>query len=188
MQRLLYAITAGAIITAAPSAAQFPVPFSVEGRAGAAFPVGDFGDGLETGFALSASATVGLAPGFGVYGAYNHATFNADGGGGGVVDSGFSVGATASMSSISPRVRPYLGAGLVMHDLEVDVDDGEDVDVGETDLGFEVGAGLAVDVGPHVRLTPAFGYRRYGAELPGLLGGEGDVSYLTLGVGLNIGF
>lgn len=190
MKKVLYALAAvAAAASTTPVAAQLPVPLSIEGRAGAAFPVGDFADGLETGLSLSASAAVGVTPGFGIYGAYNHTTFNADGGGGGLVDRGFSVGATASLAGLTPRVTPYLGAGLVMHELELDVDDGDDPDVGETDLGFEVGAGLAVQLAPNVRLTPALGYRRYGAEIPALVGTvEGDVSYLTLGVGLNIGF
>ena len=186
MRKRLFALAT--VVTAAATPLSAQIPLSVEGRVGAAFPTGDFGEDLETGLGLEASATFGLAPGFGIYGSYSHTTFNADGGGGGLVDSGFSVGATASFSRMSPRVTPYIGAGLLMHDLEVDVDDADDPDVGETDLGFEVGAGLAVDVAPHVRLTPAGGYRRYGAELPGLRGGEGDVSYLTLGVGLNVGF
>ena len=106
MKKVLFALAAVAAAVATPLSAQ--IPFSVEGRAGAAFPVGDFGEGLETGLSLSASAAVGVTPGFGIYGAYNHTTFNADGGGGGLVDSGFSAGATASLASISPaRARGY---------------------------------------------------------------------------------
>lgn len=188
MKKIVFALAAVAAASAAPAAAQIPFPLSVEGRVGAAFPTGDFGEGLETGVSLGASASVGVTPGFGVYGSYNHTTFNADGGGGGLVDRGFSVGATASLGRVSPWITPYIGAGLVMHDLEVDVDDGEDIDVGEEDLGFEVGAGLAVQVARNVRLSPSVGYRRYGAELPGLLGAEGDVEYLTLGAGVNLSF
>ena len=73
----------------------------------------------------------------------------------------------------------------MFHTLELGgVEDGIDEEV-----GFEVGGGVAIGVARNVRLTPGIGYRRYTAELNGLLGDtELDVSYVTAGVGLNISF
>jgi opacity protein-like surface antigen len=79
-----------------------------------------------------------------------------------------------------------VGAGLLFHELEVN-----DVEQGDAKMGFEVGAGLAVPLGPRVRVTPAVGYRQYNVKssaLGGLLTSDSNVSYLTAGVGLNFSF
>ena len=182
-----FVLAAVAVVTAAGSAgAQLPIPLSVEGRADAAFPVGNFGDGVKTGWSVGASAALGVAPGFGIYGGYSRAQFELENFDADVVDQGFSVGLTAAIPGAG-RLSPWVGGGLVFHDLEVE----DDIE-GDSDMGFELGAGIAVPVAPGVRLTPGVGYRRYSTAIPGdpvgALEDDVDVQYVTAGIGLNIAF
>lgn len=177
-------------MTAAPAGAQvLGVPIAVDARVDAAFPLGDFGDIAGTGVGLSIGAAATLLPGFGVYGNYTQTRF-----GGGwftddvsdATDSGFAAGLTASLPG-TQGLAPWVGAGLLFHRLEVrGTRDGV-----SQDLGFEVGAGIAVPLTQQLRLSPAVSYRQYGATIPavgGLLARDLNVQYLTLGVGLNYSF
>lgn len=185
-------VFAAVLVVAATSAvdahAQMGIPLSVEGRLDYAVPTGDFDDVVDEGAGWGAGVSLGVSPGLAVYGTYSNTRFGV-----GLLDdeepqaedSGFSVGLTAAIPGGTARVAPWIGAGAVFHTLELGgVEDGIDEEV-----GFEVGGGVAIGVARNVRLTPGIGYRRYGTELDGLLGGtELDVSYVTAGVGLNISF
>ena len=167
--------------------AQSSIPLSVEVRGDAAFPVGDFADGnVENGLGFTASASLQLVPGFGAYGSYSRNEFSLDGSESDVLDQGWAAGLTASLGGAPGRATPFVGAGLLFHELEVD-----GVEQGDAKMGFEVGAGIAVPLGRRIRVTPAVGYRQYNVEstaLGGLLASDSNVSYLTAGVGLNISF
>ena len=193
MRKTMFATAALAALvgTATVAGAQsLPIPLSLEGRVDAAFPMGDFGDEADTGVGYGVSAALGVAPGFGVYGSYSHTRFGQGPGSTGTpdaTDSGFSVGVTAAIPSGGMGMAPWVGGGLVFHQLQLG-GNGSGI---EEEMGFEVGGGVAVGVAPGVRLTPGVGYRRYAATVPVL----GDVvqrdltvQYLTLGVGLNIAF
>lgn len=186
MKKATFALAALAVLgTAGVASAQSPIPLSVEVRGDAAFPTGDFGNRLENGVGFTASAALQLVPGFGAYGSYSRTEFSADGGGD-VMDQGFAAGLTASLGGGGGRATPYVGAGLVFHELELN-----EVEQGDAKMGFEVGAGLAVPLGQRIRVTPGVGYRQYSVEnttLGGLLSSSSNVSYLTAGVGLNIAF
>lgn len=192
MRKTMYAaVLAAAVGTAGAGEAQsLPIPLSVEGRVDAAFPLGDFGDVAGNGVGFGAGASLGILPGVGVYGTYSHTRFGVGLGSNetpDATDSGFSVGVTAALPGTSSRVSPWIGGGLVFHDLQLN-GSGAGID---QDMGFEVGGGVAVGVAPGVRLTPGVGYRRYSASIPalgGLAARDLDVQYLTLGVGLNIAF
>lgn len=184
--------TAAALAALAASAdvaaAQLPVPLAIEGRADLAVPLGDFADVADNGVGFGASVAVGLVPGFAVYGSYSHVSFGvnlADDTDADAVDSGWSAGVTASLPAGGARFTPYVGAGIVRHELDLDTGgEGED-----DELGFEAAAGVAVNLGYGLRVTPAIGYRQYTAKVPVLLGtGDLDVRYLTAGVGVNLGF
>lgn len=182
------AVLAVVAASAADAEAQMGIPLSIEGRLDYAVPTGDFDDAVDEGTAWGAGVSLGLRPGLALYGTYSNARFGVgltDDEEPDAEDSGFSVGLTAGIPGGGGRIAPWVGAGAVFHTLELGgVEDGIDEEV-----GFEVGGGLAIGVAPNVRLTPAVGYRRYGAELSGLLGGtELDVSYVTAGVGLNLSF
>jgi opacity protein-like surface antigen len=189
MKRAVFATVLAVVAASAAQAnAQMGIPLSVEGRLDYAVPTGDFDDAVDEGTSLSAGVSLGIQPGLAVYGSYSNTRFgisltsdeepDAE-------DSGFSVGLTAALPGGGARVAPWIGAGAVFHTLELGgTEEGIDEQV-----GFEVGGGVALGIAPNIRLTPGIGFRRYGTEIDGLLGdAELDVSYFTVGVGLNISF
>ena len=189
MNRALFAAVLAALSASAVEAnAQMGIPLSVEGRLDYAVPTGDFDDVVDEGAGWGAGASLGVSPGLAVYGTYSNTRFGV-----GLLDdeepqaedSGFSVGLTAAIPGGTARVAPWIGAGAVIHTLELNgVEEGID-----EEIGFEVGGGVAIGLAQNVRLTPGIGFRRYSTKLEGLLGDrELDVSYVTAGVGLNISF
>jgi opacity protein-like surface antigen len=190
MKKLVFALTAMSVLGVAGTAsAQSRIPLSFEVRGDAAFPTGDFEDReIENGLGFTASAALQLVPGFGVYGSYGRTEFSVDGSDDtDVLDQGFGAGLTASLGGgLAGRATPYIGAGLLFHELELN-----DEEVGDAQMGFEVGAGIAFPLGRSVRVTPAVGYRQYKVEnttLAGLANDDFSVQYLTAGIGLNIAF
>lgn len=192
MKKATFVLAALSVLgTAGAASAQSSIPLSVEVRGDAAFPVGDFADGeVENGIGFTASAALQLVPGFAAYGSYSRTEFSANdlvgGGDNDVLDQGWAAGLTASLGGAPGRATPFVGAGLLFHELEVN-----EVEQGDAKMGFEVGAGIAVPLGPRVRVTPAVGYRQYNLEdttAGGLITANSNVSYLTAGVGLNISF
>jgi hypothetical protein len=187
-----FAIAAMALLpslfgAAEQAAAQSPIPLAVEVRADAAFPTGSggFADLAENGVGFGVNVALQLIPNLGIYGGYSRTTFDLDvPGNARAVDSGFSVGLTTAIPGFGPAIMPYLGAGLLFHDLELEnvitpvTADGQ--------LGFEVGGGLAIALLPRVRLTPGVGFRRYQAQF---IGNQREtISYFTGGLGLNLAF
>lgn len=189
MKRALFAtVLLAAAASAAQAQAQLGIPLAIEGRLDYAVPTGDFDDAVDEGAGWSAGVSLGVSPGLAMYGTYSNTRFGVgllDDDEPHAEDSGFSVGLTAAIPGGTARVAPWIGAGAVIHTLELGgVEEGIDEEV-----GFEVGGGVAIGVARNVRLTPGIGYRRYSTELGGLLGDrELDVSYFTAGVGLNISF
>ncbi len=168
------------LATAGTASAQLPI--SVEVRADAAIPTGDFDEAVDAAPSFGVNAALGLARGFAVYGGYSRTAFELQTLDREMVDQGFSAGVTVGIPAARLGVQPYIGAGVLIHELE----DGPEFD---SDLGFEVGAGVALPIASNVRLTPGVGYRRYSTEFPiGPIGVETDVEYFTAGVGLNISF
>jgi opacity protein-like surface antigen len=193
MRKTMFVAAAVAAVVGTPGIAQaqtLPIPLAVEGRIDAAFPMGDFADIAGSGVGVGAGVSLGITPGVGVYGTYSHTRFGTGLTGGDTpdaTDAGFSVGVTTALPGIAPNVAPWVGGGLVFHQLQVN---GSSAGVSQ-DMGFEVGGGVAVGVARNVRLTPGIGYRQYGARIPalgGLAARDLNVQYLTLGVGLNVAF
>jgi hypothetical protein len=173
MKSAMFAIAALAVSAmAGPLQAQSPIPISVEVRGDAAVPTGSFGDRVDTGVGFGVSASVAVMPNVGVYGSYSRTEFGLTGAEGNAVADGFAAGLT---TAFGPRgaVTPWVGAGVLFHGLDV-------AGTREGDVGFEVGGGVAVPLGPNLRLTPGVGYRQFGA------GAHGNVSYVSAGVGLNL--
>jgi opacity protein-like surface antigen len=183
MKKAMFAL-AGIAVFATVGTASAQLPLSVEVRADAAIPTGDFADAVNAAPSFGVNAALGLARGFAVYGGYSRTQFKLEDSDIDLVDQGFSAGVTLGIPAARLGVQPYIGAGVLIHDLEVE--DGPDLD---SDLGFEVGAGVALPIAPNVRLTPGVGYRRYSTQFPiGPAAIETDVEYFTAGVGLNISF
>jgi hypothetical protein len=190
MRKMVFAAAVLAAVLAAGKAnAQLPIPLSVEGRLDYAVPVREFDDLVDEGMGWGVGASLGVAPGVGIYGTWSQTEFELeDFEDAEMQDEGFSVGVTTSLPSVS-GLAPWVGAGLVIHQLDFDDETDDDEDGIDEDLGFEVGGGLAIPLARNVRLTPGIGYRQYGVDVGTLLGtAEFDVSYFTAGVGLNISF
>lgn len=189
MKKAVFAGVAVALSLAAGEAqAQFNIPLSLEGRVDYAVPVRDFDDVADEGISWGAGVSLGVTPGIGVYGTYSQTEFDvANTQSVEFKDQGFSVGLTTQLPRLS-GLSPWVGAGLVIHELSVEDEQSSNGGVDE-DLGFEVGGGLAIPVGANIRLTPGIGYRQYGVDVGGLIStSEFDVSYFTAGVGVNFSF
>ncbi|HEX8393920.1 MAG TPA: outer membrane beta-barrel protein, partial [Longimicrobium sp.] len=149
------------LLAAGSAAAQSPIPFSIEGRVDRAVPLGDFDDLVDAGFSTGVAASVQVRPGLGVYASYNYAVFgpkivsDADD----AVDQGVSLGLTAAIPTGTTRLQPYVAAGLVAHQFKL-YDEVE----AEEEIGFEVGAGVAIPLVGPLRLTPSVAYRTYNAD------------------------
>jgi hypothetical protein len=147
-----------AVAFAAPAHAQLPnvTPFSFEVRGGLAFPSGDFGESAEDVGELD------------------------------VNDQGFNAGLRLAIPTPLLPVDPYVKGGLVFNKLGFTFD-GDDEDFVDSDnsLGFEVGAGVGIVLGPKLSFTPQVTYTRYEPKYDG----EGDdftVQHIRTDVGLRI--
>jgi opacity protein-like surface antigen len=189
MSTATLAVIAFFVTSDAASGQALGIPIAVDVRAEAAFPIGDFNDIADTGAGATISVAMPIVPAFGVYGTYTHIRFGGGWTGGGTSDAtteGFAVGVTTMLPGL-PDVDPWIGAGLLLHRLEVR---GTRQGVSD-DLGFEVGAGVAVPLAGRLRLSPAIHYRHFGATIPALAGlaaRDLTVQYVSLGVGLNYWF
>lgn len=193
----LLSLVAGAAF-AVPAHAQIPnfTPFSLEVRGGFAIPTGDFGESddegsIETGWSVGANATYHFMPLLGVYAGYTHTRFGVDGIEGlDVVDQGVSAGVRVAVPTPLIPIDPYLKAGLVYNSLSFDFDEepgGEFDDVIDSDnsLGFEVGAGVGIGLGPKLSFTPQVTYTRYEPQFDGE-GADINVEHVRVDVGLRI--
>jgi opacity protein-like surface antigen len=178
---LLAAVGIGSLTAVSDAATQ--VPLSVEVRAEAAFPRGALDERWGVGVGFGVSATIQLVPNYGLYGGYSRTTFDHDADAGlRAVGSGSSIGLTRAFPVAGLALVPWVGSGLLIHDLRIE---GAPAADGDSQLGFEVGGGVAVALTPNIRLTPGIGYRQYGARI---LGAEREtVQYFSAGVGLNVG-
>jgi hypothetical protein len=182
---ILFTTAAIGLGGAAEVAAQSSLPLSLEVRTDGAFPRGGaFEDRASTGIGLGVSAALQLVPNYALYGGYSRTTFDLDGAGDArAVDSGFAVGLTRAFPLGGAPLVPWVGTGVIIHDLEVE---GVQNAAGESRLGFEVGGGVAVPLTPQLRLTPGLAFRRY--EAPFLASQRERISYFSAGVGLNLAF
>lgn len=156
--------------------------FSIEARTTASLPVGDLADQAALSIGYGVTGSIDIVRNVGVYAGYSRTAFDLDDGDGDAraVDSGFSVGLTADLPRFAGGLIPQIGAGVLLHDLEVEGAAGAD---GDSQAGFEVNLGVAVPLVSGLRLTPGIGYRQYTAPF---LQDEADISSLSAGVGLQL--
>lgn len=180
---------------AAPAHAQLPnfTPFSFEVRGGLAFPTGDFGESeedvgsIESGYTVGANATYHFMPLLGVYAGYTYNRFGVEGLEElDVLDQGFSAGVRVAVPTPLIPIDPYVKAGLVFNSLsfEFDGDGGEFID-SDNSLGYEVGAGVGIGLGPKLSFTPQVTYTSYEPQYDGE-GDDFDVQHIRVDVGLRI--
>lgn len=182
--------------TAAAQVTGPTTPFSVEVRAGAALPTGDFGDVVSTGWTVGVDGTFNITPMFGIYGGYSYSSYALDEeleelfGEADITEQGFDAGIKATLGGGTLPFTPYLRGGLIYHKLDGEFEDG-DVDEGEEldyELGFEVGGGLMFPLGPRISVTPSVSYTSFSlsAEDDELEAFDVDISTFKVGIGLNI--
>lgn len=187
----LLAVAASAVF-AGSAQAQIPniTPFSVEVRGGAALPQGDFSDGLKTGYTFGGNVGFQAVPMLGFYAGYTRSSFgiedNGDDGSR-VTDQGFDAGVRFGIPTPLIPIDPFVKVGAIYHKLGVD-GDGLDLEF-DSELGFEVGAGLGFNILPKVQLTPAVTYSQFNMD-SAVFGdedvGDIEVKNLRADIGLRI--
>jgi opacity protein-like surface antigen len=194
----LLALAAVALAGSAQAQAIPVSPFSVEVRGGLAFPTGDLDDVADSGITVGANGTYMFTPMLGLYAGFTYNAFglpeeaeefDVDGS---INTYGFDAGIKAMFASPTMPVTPFVKGGLVYHKVELDI---EDLDLGDEDdsefgLGFEVGGGVMVPLGPRLSFTPAVSYTSF---KPNFEGEEEDdetdsITSFRVDVGLNIRF
>jgi opacity protein-like surface antigen len=191
----LVALTAVALAGSAQAQALPVSPFSVEVRGGLAFPTGDLDDIADSGITVGANGTYMFTPMLGLYAGFTYNAFGLPEEAddleieGSVNTYGLDAGLKAMFATPTLPVTPFLKGGLVYHKIEVEIEDTDLDDELESDsgLGFEVGAGVMVPLGPRLSFTPAVSYTSFKPEFDGEEGDD-NVTSFRVDVGLNIRF
>ena len=192
-----------ALLVSTRADAQGVLPLTFEGRAGIAFPRGEFPIGsrgganaAETGVGFGGNASFNFLPGVAIYGGWDRYTFGADGEGilgsdeAEFVDEGFVVGGKLSMPiGFLTGFSPWVRGGALFRTLEVTGDEGT-VQVGDhlkssRSTGLEVGGGLEIPLGLVLSFTPGVIYRSFEPDF-GETGADEKVSYLDVSLGLKV--
>jgi opacity protein-like surface antigen len=178
--------------------AQSPLPITLEVRGGAAIPTGDFNDGINTGWGIGANVRYALTPVVGVYGGFDHFTFNADDDGDpsvdvGVDDNAIRAGLRANVPLVGMTgISPWVEGGLVFARTSINASDGSSSISINSDwgVGFEAGAGLTFAVAPRISINPGVRYRTHKADFSGDDStdnpGNADVNYLAVELGVSL--
>jgi opacity protein-like surface antigen len=177
--------------------AQTLIPFSVEARGGAAFPTGDFADGVNTGWTVGADATLSVLPVLSLYGGYEYQRYGADsdpGTEGSVTNSMIRVGGKVGVPIVSMATgfSPYVLAGATVDKTKLKAADGGTSIAFESDwsVGYEAGVGASIGIAPTISLTPEVRYQSVKPDFSDTFGTNEDSARLTaftLSVGLSFG-
>lgn len=188
----------GVAATAGTADAQGFFPLAVEVRGGAGVPLGEFGDGVNTGWGFDANAQLRLAPMISVYGGYGTIDFDSSdeggllgSGSGTVTDQGFHAGAILSLpTGMLLGVSPYVKAGALYHEAKYDFENDAADRESDKQLGYEVGGGLTFPLGLVVSFTPEVKYRSYAPKWSDGIGvqDDDDLSYVMVDLGMKFSF
>lgn len=199
MRTLLAALLALAALplAAAPAAAQGISMFTLEARAGMAFPVDDFAGRGEVGALVEGTVRLAPLPFVAAYAGWSMADFGIDAGASmagldtRLRDTGIRAGAELSvpLAGLLSGVAPYINAGLLFNRARVRVPgDGTNTLPAKSDRsrGHEIGVGARVKLIRRLSIVPELRYRSYDPEYPDGPSGNsgGRVSYLAAGVGI----
>jgi opacity protein-like surface antigen len=194
-------LTAALPLSAFPTAAQGILPFTVEARAGMAFPVDEFASGVEAGFLLEATAKLSPLPFATLYGGWSYAVFAAEGDAGvagldsSVRDSGLRFGGevSAPLAGLAMGVAPYLQAGILINRAEIRVQGDATNTLGgksERTRGFELGTGVRVTLARRIAIVPEIRYRSYDPEfdVAPTIDIANELSYVAASLGVTFHF
>lgn len=180
---------------------------------------GEDGEGLETGWGGSIEGIFQVTPILGVYAGYSYTTFPVDLGAAeeaieavvddasvDLTDSGLDAGVRATLPlSLGGGAGVFVRGGLVYHQLGLrlsddleealeelgeDAFDADDLE-SEWSLGYQLGAGVLVPLGPRLSASLGANYTAYEPEfeeVDGTTTEAEDITYLSAEVGLQIRF
>lgn len=175
--------------------AQIPnfTPFALEVRGGVALPQGDLkeGDVFDTGYTTGANLTYHFMPSLGAYVGFTRNSFAFKESDGGDADvkfntSGIDAGLRLSVPTPLIPIDPFVKAGVIYHKVELDSKGGNATT--DPELGFEVGAGVGINILPKLQLTPAVSYSQFKVSADEDEGEteSANVSVLRLDIGLRL--
>ena len=168
--------------------------WSVELRPNIAFPTQDLGNAeLKTGFGFEAAFGYRFMEHLGAYAGWGYNTFNSETAFTfpGEADADIDLtGYTFGLQFIHPigtseHLSYLVRLGGIYNHIEVEDNTGDIVADSGHGLGWEVGAGLQIDLGKNWNLRPQIGYRALSRDLEfGDATTEVDLNYLSFGVGI----
>jgi opacity protein-like surface antigen len=186
------ALAFGAVV-AQPVAAQ---RVALEVRGGAVTSTGGARDRYERGWTAGGTLRLRVSERVEAYAGYQHddyATLADDpmdeptaAEGSNTTDDGFRAGARLHFPVSGTRVRPWGEAGVLYNRLTLDIPNATGLEFAWSP-GFEAGAGIALDLAPHVALTPGVRFRYHEARFKG--GADyiaSGASSLTFDVGVEL--
>lgn len=167
--------------------------WSVELRPNLDFPTQDLGDAdIKTGFGAELAVGYRFMEHLGAYVGWGYNTFNTDDGSfAGVGDTDFDeTGYTFGLQFIHPlgtseNISYLLRAGGIYNHIEVENDTGDITSDSGHGIGWEIGAGIQVDLGSNWNLRPQLGYRALSRDIEiGTTTTDVDLNYVSFGVGI----
>lgn len=163
--------------------------WSLEATGDAAFPTQTFvGADLETGGGFGVNTRYRFMPHLAAYAGWEWHMQRTeqllDGQSLDLNDTGYTFGLRFEHPLVA-RTAGWLRAGGLANHIEIENADGDLVQDTGHGLGWEVGGGLTVPIGPRLALTPGVRYRTLSRDVTvGGLSQSSTLSYVTTGIGL----
>lgn len=178
------------LIAGSTQAQERPGTFSLELRPGAGLPTKALGSrDLKTGYGSELIVNLQVMPHLSLYAGWDYMHFSLEEKLGSLTDAedtGYAFGARFFAPSLGP-VTPWIRAGGVYDHVELEGDDNNDTLSSDHTLGWEAGAGAAIALGGRWSLLPGVRYRSFSPDLA-VLGGEVDMNYVNIDVGISYTF
>lgn len=167
--------------------------WSVELRPNLDFPTKDLGDAdIKAGFGFEAAVGYRFMEHLGAYVGWGYNTFNTDDPSfAGPGDTDFDeTGYTFGLQFVHPigtsdNLSYLVRLGGIYNHIEVENDAGNITSDSDHGLGWEVGAGVQIDLGGNWNLRPQVGYRALSRDIEiGTVTTDVDLNYFAFGVGV----
>lgn len=164
--------------------------WSLEIRPNLNFPTTEVGDAdINTGFGIEVALGYRFMEHLGAYAGWGYNTFNTDDAFAGSDTDFDETGYTFGLQFIHPfnnsSISYLIRAGGIYNHIEVENGEGDITADSGHGLGWEVGAGLQIDLGSQWNLRPQVGYRALSREIDfDSTTIDIDLNYLSFGVGI----